>query len=68
MDDNMPENRIKRYLNRPSLNSSMVVPIKVRDNVFGVINLGISKPSEVKFNAENLDLISRLVGLSTVAL
>ncbi len=67
IDNNTQDNRIKKYLGRPYINSSMVVPIKVRNRVLGVMNLGALKTSDVKFNSGNLQLVNRLVDLATVA-
>jgi len=68
IDDNLKDNRIKRYLNRPYISSSMIIPIQVRDKVMGVINLGALETSGVRFNAENMRLMNNLISLATVAL
>jgi ligand-binding sensor protein/putative methionine-R-sulfoxide reductase with GAF domain len=68
IDDNIKDNRIKQHLNRPSISSSMVIPIKVEDRVWGVINLGALKTSAVRFDVSNVRLIDRLINLATVAL
>ena len=67
IDDNIKDNRIKRHLNRPYINSSMVIPIKVEDKVWGVINLGALKTSSVRFGVDNVHLVNRLIDLATVA-
>lgn len=68
IDDTIPDNRIKRYMKRPYLSSSMVVPIKVKDSPWGVMNLGALTTSSVRFNIESVQLINKLIGLATVAL
>lgn len=68
LDETLNDNRIKPYLTRPSINSSMVLPIKVNNRVMGVLNLGTLRPSPVRFNLGNIKLISRLIDLSTLAL
>lgn len=59
---------ISDRLNRPDLFSSMVVPIKYRDDVFGVVNIssGISTP--VRFDEQNLAFVVKAAGLAGVAL
>lgn len=62
------ENRIKHYLERPYIASSMVVPIKLRDRVLGVINLAALRSSSVRFDADNAKMINKLAELTTLAL
>lgn len=62
------DNRIRPYLNRPSLNSSMVLPIKIDDSIWGVLNLGALNSSSIRFDRDNLHLISKLIDLATAAL
>jgi ligand-binding sensor protein len=66
IDDGLEDNRIKQYLRRPSISSSMVIPIKVEDEVLGVINLGASRPSSVRFDINNMHLVDKLIDLATV--
>ena len=68
IDDKITDNRIKRYLNRPNLHSSMVIPIKVEDKVWGVVNLGALRTSSVRFNQDNMDVLSKLINLATIAI
>lgn len=68
IDDKVKDNRIRPYLNRPYINSSMVLPIEVEDKVRGVVNLAALKTSSVRFNVSNLKLMNKLVDLATLAL
>jgi len=68
IDDNLRDNRIKSYLRRPYLSSSMVLPIEINDEVLGVVNLGALTTSSVRFNKNNMQLVNRLIDLATVAL
>lgn len=68
IDDTLKDNRIIRYLERPSLNSSMVVPLKLKDTVVGVMNLAILSSSPNKFNQDGLELMRKLADLATVAI
>lgn len=63
-----PDNRLKPYLNRPYIQSSMVLPIDISDNVLGVMNLGALDISPVKFNPDNLEHMNRLIKLTTYAI
>ena len=40
IDDQLSDNRIKKYLNRPYLKSSMILPIGTEKEAIGAINLG----------------------------
>ncbi len=68
IDENIEDNRIKRYLSRPYISSSMVVPISVKEKTLGVINLGALQTSLVKFNTDTVKLMDRLVDLTTIAI
>ncbi len=68
IDDDIVNNRIKRYLKRPVINSSMVIPIKVKNDTWGVINLAILKESSIRFNEDNVTAINKLIDLSTIVL
>ena len=67
-DDNMVDNRIRPYLSRPYISSSMVLPLKIEDEVMGVINLGTLQTSRVRFNKDKMSLVNRLVDLVTTAI
>ena len=62
------DQRLRPYLLRPLLSSSMVIPIKVEDQVVGVLNLGTLQGSTVRFNAANLPAMSKLANLVGVAI
>ena len=68
IDDNFKDNRIKPYLTRSYLSSSMVVPIKAEDKVVGVISLGAMKTSSVRFDQDSMQVMNRLVDLVGVAI
>lgn len=68
IDDEVKDNRIRPYLRRPYLGSSMVLPISVEDRTMGVVNLGALKTSSVRFNNENLQLMNKLIDLASVAM
>jgi ligand-binding sensor protein/putative methionine-R-sulfoxide reductase with GAF domain len=68
IDNEIQDNRIKACLDRPTLNSAMVVPLKMEDRVVGVLNLGVLNSSPVRFNKNGLELVNKLVGLATVAI
>jgi ligand-binding sensor protein len=68
IDDKISDNRIKSYLSRPYLKSSMVLPIKIDDKVFGVMNLGALEVSSVRFNLDNIDSMNRIIDFTTDAL
>lgn len=63
INDKIADNRIKPYLRRPYIGSSMVLPIKTEDRVVGVMNLGALKGSETKFSEENIQAITKLMHL-----
>lgn len=63
INDREGDNRIKSYLSRPYLGSSMVLPIKTENKVVGVMNLGALKSSETKFSQENIQAITKLMHL-----
>lgn len=68
IDDNFKDNRIKPYLTRSYLSSSMILPIKAEDKVVGVISLGAMKTSTVRFNQDSMQVMNRLVDLVGVAI
>lgn len=68
IDDNNMDNRIRPYLKRPYIKTSMVLPIKVKDHPVGVINLGALKSSKIIFNADSIQLMNKLVGLATTTI
>jgi ligand-binding sensor protein len=65
IDENKPDNRVSKYLNRPYLKSSMVLPILADDKAYGVMNLGALEVSSVRFSEENIVNMSDLVNLTT---
>ena len=65
-DNTTKDNRIKKYLTRPQIKSSMVVPLKVEERVIGVMNLG-ALGSSAAFTNDSLKLMHKLMDLATVA-
>ncbi|MFH0940426.1 MAG: PocR ligand-binding domain-containing protein [Candidatus Omnitrophota bacterium] len=59
---------ISDRLNKPELFSSMVVPIKSREDVYGVINVSSDKSLPVKFDETTLALVIKAAGIAGVAL
>lgn len=68
INDDTQDNRIKPYLNRPNLSSAMVLPLKIENEVLGVMNLGAFRTSAARFDTENLSVMSRLVDLASTAI
>lgn len=68
IDGNNGDNRIKRYLKRPQVSSSMVIPLKIEDRVVGVMNIGALNTSLVRFSPNNLKLMNRLLDLASLAI
>ncbi len=68
IDDRLADNRIQKYLNRPYLKSSMVLPIGTQDKAIGAINLGALEVSPVRFNSDNLESMNKVVNLAIDAL
>lgn len=68
IDDTLTEQKIKSRLNRPQLKSAMSLPIRSQNRVMGVMNLGVLRTSPLSFNQDNLQLMTKLVNLATVAI
>lgn len=64
IDEYQQDNRIKKYLKRPSIGSSMVIPIKIENDVFGVINLNAQQSSRIKFDPGKAQVINKLIDLA----
>ena len=68
INDRFDNNRIKNYLTRPSLKSSMVLPLKLKENTLGVVNLSTSRNSAITFSTNDLKIMDQLVDLVALAL
>lgn len=68
IDEQLSDNRIKKYLNRPYLRSSMILPIGTPEKAIGAVNLGALEISPVRFNNENLESIHKIIALAIDAL
>lgn len=56
-------NRIQHYLKRPEIRKSVVIPLLVRDNIFGVMNLHTKQSDTLKMDqsVDNLKYLSDLL-------
>jgi len=68
IDDTVSDNRIRQYMHRPYLKSSMILPIDAEDKVYGVLNLGALEVSSVRFNKEDMDSMHQVIDLTLDAL
>jgi len=68
INDRINNNRIRSYLTRPNLKSSMVLPLKFKEDTLGVVNLSTMRSSPVTFDANDLKIMDRLVDLVGLAL
>lgn len=65
IDEDVSDNRIRKYLYRPYLKSSMVLPIQADEKVFGILNLGALEVSSVRFNTDNMESMNNLIDFAT---
>ncbi|MFA5199413.1 MAG: PocR ligand-binding domain-containing protein [Candidatus Omnitrophota bacterium] len=68
INDRIDDNRIKNFLNRPNLKSSMVLPLNFKEETLGVVNLSTNQSSSVTFSSNDLKIMDQLVNLVVVAL
>jgi transcriptional regulator with GAF, ATPase, and Fis domain len=68
IDTESADNTIKPLLNRPSIKSSMILPINYADSLLGVMNLGATEKASVVFDQEKVKLMNKLINLTTLAL
>ena len=68
INDRIDNNRIRSYLNRPNLKSSMVLPIKSKEDTLGVVNLSTTRSSPITFSPDDLKIMDRLVDLVVLAM
>ncbi len=68
INDQISNNRIRSYLARPNLKSSMVLPLKFKEDTLGVVNLSTTRNSPVTFSSNDLKIMDQLVNLVVVAL
>lgn len=67
IDTSTQDNRLKPYLSRPQIACSMVIPLKLKNEVVGVMNIAALKDSEVRFNQDNLNAMRGLADLVNAA-
>lgn len=65
IDDNIKNNRIKQYLNRPQISAALIIPIKVKKHTWGVMNLCTLRTSPAQLDANSAKLIDKLINLTT---
>ena len=63
IDDNTSDENIRSQFKNPQIKSAISVPIKVKDKVIGVLNLGTYKPDSSKLTSKSLNAIDRLAHL-----
>ncbi len=68
IDDTTENNRIKRYMERPQISSSIVIPIKIEENIFGVMNLCALKASPAQLDTNSVPLIDKLINITAACL
>lgn len=68
INDRISNNRIRSYLTRPNLKSSMVLPLNFKKDTLGVVNLSTTRSSPVTFSSADLKIMDRLVDLVVLAL
>ncbi len=68
IDDQFSDNRIKKYLNRPNLRSSMILPIGTEEKAIGAVNLGTLEISPVRFEPQNLESMNKVIAMAIDAL
>lgn len=66
-EDSVDES-ISERLKRPQLFSSIVVPIKCRDDVYGVVNVSSDRALPVRFDESTLSHLTKAAGLAGVTL
>ncbi len=67
LDDEISAKQIRERFTRPELKSAVVVPLSVKGETFGVINLATSNPAN-KFDTQKIKLLSQLIRLVDVSL
>jgi putative methionine-R-sulfoxide reductase with GAF domain len=59
------DNRIKHFLKRPDIKEALVMPLKDKDRVFGVLNLHTKREGgKIEGNLSNLEYLSELLSLA----
>ncbi len=67
LDDKITSKQIRERFTRPELKSAVVVPLSVKGETFGVINLATSNPTN-KFDTQKIKLLSQLIRLVDISL
>lgn len=68
INEDAPDTELSSRLKRSEIFSSMIVPIKYRQKVLGVINVSSDRKSLIKFDKTNLSLLTKIANLAGITL
>jgi hypothetical protein len=63
INENIEDKEIRKRLNKPQLKYSMLIPIKVKNKLLGVLNISTSKVGADKFTSQSAQTIDKLIQL-----
>ena len=63
LHENIKDKKIRSRLHNPELKYSILIPIKVREKLLGVLNVGTSRVDTEKFTSRNVNTIDMLTQL-----
>ena len=63
IDDNVKDERIRQYLKNPKLRYSILIPLKGKDSIIGVLNIGTYDDNPQKFTSHSVETIDKLADL-----
>lgn len=63
IDKHMRDKRILSRLHNPALKQSLLIPLKVKQKIFGILNLGAEKEEASRFSSEEITRIDKLTEL-----
>lgn len=64
IDDNIDDARIKKLLNNPQVRYAISVPLRKKNKVWGVLNLGTSRQDSEKFTSQSIQTLDTLAELA----
>ena len=67
LDNSVQDPSLRPFLNRPAIRSSMVLPIRVKERVVGVINLAVLNTSATQYTQADIAELEKLLELTSVA-